>query len=721
MKDIRQSKLYKSFNAKFDVDIKIKDGQKQISNMPSWSNIKTDMTSNRDNIAIISGKVNDIVVIDLDKPKEGEIDGIRYFEDNVCKIEKLNTLITKSIRGGFHIYYKYNNKLKSGVRIKDINKDISIDIRSDKTCLFEGRGYELYNDVEELLPVPEKFLKLLKREKEREKYDETIGKEQVQKEGIELILNSLHSDYFDNYLKWFNVLCVLKNIGVDIEVAKNFSKLSLKYDEQCFNKIWNYIEVREKPTIGTLYHYMRQSVGKNKYDYIMKKLKDLTIKDPELTKLNLSDFECYKLFVEKYNNKLLTDTDGNIFICNEFGIWNSIKKDSLKLYKIIEEFYNYLKENNYEYSLDKSNKRVEFINNIVIYLQKEDLKFDSNPYILGFKNGVVDLLKKEFRIAKPEEYIYLTTGYDFVKKETFNNIDKFFNDIFDSNEIKEYFLNSHCLSLEKLNREQTIIFYVGYLASNGKSLTCSLFKKAFGNLGVRFPTNLLTEGRENASNSNSALMVLKDKLFSYCSEPEEGKKININIVKEISGDIMSGRQLYKEQTEFTIFSSIVLCCNTLPELDGVDNGIKRRIRAISFNNVFTNNPVKPNERKLTVFSNEEIEELKHELINLLIDKYYNLYLNNYEYNIPEEVKVLSQDIINDSNTLEDFILESFEYKEGEYVKLKDIKQILLQNKIKINLSSLKNKFKQLLNVDYVKEKRINGDKVYNFFINLTIN
>lgn len=99
------------------------------------------------------------------------------------------------------------------------------------------------------------------------------------------------------------------------------------------------------------------------------------------------------------------DTDGNIFICNEFGIWNSIKKDNLRLYKIIEEFYNYLKENNYEYSLDKSNKRVEFINNIVIYLQKEDLNFDSNPYILGFKNGVVDLLKKEFRIAKPEEYI----------------------------------------------------------------------------------------------------------------------------------------------------------------------------------------------------------------------------------------------------------------------------------------------------------------------------
>jgi hypothetical protein len=232
MKDIRQSKLYKSFNAKFDVDIKIKEnGEKEISNMPSWANIKTDMTSNRDNIAIISGKVNDIVVIDLDKPKEGEIDGIRYFEDNVCKIEKLNTLITKSIRGGFHIYYKYNNKLKSGVRIKDINKDISIDIRSDKSCLFEGKGYELYNDAEELLPVPEKFIKLLKREKEREKYDETIGKEQVHIEGIELILNSLHSDYFDNYLKWFNVLCVLKNIGVDIEVAKNFSKLSLKYDE----------------------------------------------------------------------------------------------------------------------------------------------------------------------------------------------------------------------------------------------------------------------------------------------------------------------------------------------------------------------------------------------------------------------------------------------------------------------------------------------------------
>jgi len=143
VKDIRDSVLYKTIGAKFDVELNYVNGKKIIKPMPKWKTITTDVTSDRDNIAIRTGKINNIICIDLDKPKDGELDGIRYFEDNVGKIEELNTLVTKTIGGGYHIYYKYTNKLKSTVKLVNVGITISIDSRNDDAIAFEGKSYDL--------------------------------------------------------------------------------------------------------------------------------------------------------------------------------------------------------------------------------------------------------------------------------------------------------------------------------------------------------------------------------------------------------------------------------------------------------------------------------------------------------------------------------------------------------------------------------------------------
>ena len=64
MATIKESVIYDSLKAKFDVDINIINGERKVSNMPKWAEIKTDVTSGRDNIGIITGKINDITVID---------------------------------------------------------------------------------------------------------------------------------------------------------------------------------------------------------------------------------------------------------------------------------------------------------------------------------------------------------------------------------------------------------------------------------------------------------------------------------------------------------------------------------------------------------------------------------------------------------------------------------------------------------------------------------
>ena len=50
-------------------------------------------------------------------------------------------------------------------------------------------------------------------------------------------------------------------------------------------------------------------------------------------------------------------------------------------------------------------------------------KMDQNPYLLGFKNGVVDFKEKCFRVGYPEDYITKSTKMDYIPKEKIKNYD----------------------------------------------------------------------------------------------------------------------------------------------------------------------------------------------------------------------------------------------------------------------------------------------------------
>ena len=61
-----------------------------------------------------------------------------------------------------------------------------------------------------------------------------------------------------------------------------------------------------------------------------------------------------------------------------------------------------------------------------------------------------------------------------------------------------------------------------------------------------------------------------------------------------------------------------------PNLDKVDEGIKRRIIIIPFDITFVDNPTRDFEEKKIDFSIDEKEELKNSFLNLMINNYVKL-------------------------------------------------------------------------------------------------
>jgi phage/plasmid-associated DNA primase len=79
--------------------------------------------------------------------------------------------------------------------------------------------------------------------------------------------------------------------------------------------------------------------------------------------------------------------------------------------------------------------------------------------------------------------------------------------------------------------------------------------------------------------------------------------------------------------EFTGNFLTLLVCNNIPDCDDIDAAFSKRLRCINFPNHFTENPTKPNEKKLISNINENFEKWKYDMMKLLID-YYKIYVKD---------------------------------------------------------------------------------------------
>ena len=239
-----------------------------------------------------------------------------------------------------------------------------------------------------------------------------------------------------------------------------------------------------------------------------------------------------------------------------------------------------------------------------------------------------------------------------------------------------------------------------------------------GNFSYRFPTNLLTSSRENAESGNPAMMKFKNKRFAYCSEPDASRKVNINNIKEITGDELSCRALYSgDQEEFKTGASIFVCSQSPLDLDKVDNGFRRRIITIPYDISFVDHPTKPNERKRIDFTREQKDNLKYSMLDLLTSNLIDLFNtnNNFKFEIPERFTSYKNDYLEDIDELTNFIKETIEFKEGERIKASEVLQHI-RNEFKKGVlpQEIKSKIKNIFGVEHIKR----GDG--NYYLNIQL-
>ena len=227
-------------------------------------------------------------------------------------------------------------------------------------------------------------------------------------------------------------------------------------------------------------------------------------------------------------------------------------------------------------------------------------KMDQNPYLLGFKNGVVDFKEKCFRVGYPEDYITKSTKMDYIPREKIKNydakrkeIEDYMESLFPIPELRNYMWDHLASTLIGINHDQTFNIYTGS-GSNGKSILVNLMEEILGDYKGTVPLQLITDKRSCIGRASPEVAQLVGIRYAVIQEPSKGDSINEGPLKEITGgDPLTARALYKNSFTFQPQFKLVVCTNTLLDVKSNDDGTWRRIRVCDFMSKFADDVNSP--------------------------------------------------------------------------------------------------------------------------------
>ena len=238
-------------------------------------------------------------------------------------------------------------------------------------------------------------------------------------------------------------------------------------------------------------------------------------------------------------------------------------------------------------------------------------KLNSQPYLIGFANGVVNLRAErvgkdgateyfcQFREGKPEDYITFQAGrwsakqcdpIDYVAYREDDpeqaEIDDFMSKVFPRADLRAYMWRKLASCLEGTNREQKYDTWIG-VGGNGKSKLVDLMSMSLGDYAVSLQSTVLTRKRPDSGAANPDLMAVRCRRFIYMAEPDDGEPLNTSRMKQFTGeDVVEARGLFEDQSKFQINGKMFMLCNKFPAVHAMDRGTWRRIMAVPFESKF---------------------------------------------------------------------------------------------------------------------------------------
>lgn len=638
------------------------------------------------NIGVLCGEISKIVILDTDKLKDGEknaVDGVKLWHKCVKKFGLPKTPICITGGGGYHIYFKYNEKtanLRGGTRVLKNSKGIGI-----KWDLLTTKGKDSYSYAvapPSIHPVTNKEYRWMENTFSYEPIEMPswlyklltrglIGKPEIpkpaltfrtdvgdfSKEEVEARVNLL--EITKSYEDWIKIGFYLKGCSIvlddeewGLDLYDQFSQKDIDkypgFDE--IEKKWNTIKgIDPASSFGSLCK-MAKTDDPDEFKKLRKKslVEDSFVYDDEGCQIRLFEKEGSDKFVYCLGTLYIYDERTGMYSLdiNVLYYYLTKNKECLKLVTGTTKEGNPISTRGYGTNASLQKKVEQFVrmksSNDDWLLQTAE----SSRYFLLFRDGIYDMKNNVFTKGfNPNIVFHTRVPHNFPERNE--------KDI-------EYAMELSFKSLFK-NPEQTIIplscalagdisvkkFYMGIGNTNrGKSGLIKMLISAFGNVIGEFNAECFAFNSKSGQDEELKLKWAVHNRYSrvlVSSETTMKKEFDGNAIKKHSsgGDTIIGRSLYGADIKFVPYYTIFLFVNDRPKIVPFDDAVEKRIEFIDFPYEFTDTPVASHHKKKKDDLNKLINETMFisGFIHILLDG-YQTYLKSglpkFDQNIREK-------------------------------------------------------------------------------------
>lgn len=297
--------------------------------------------------------------------------------------------------------------------------------------------------------------------------------------------------------------------------------------------------------------------------------------------------------------------------------------------------------------------------------------FDSNPDIVNFSNGLLNIKTREFKEHTSDYYSTNQLAYDYDSNAKCPSFEEFLHDVFEDDEERVKLMQQILgyIWLKEVKVQKGFIFLGN--GSNGKSVLASVMQHLYSKESLSSTPLSLLEKR-------FGLQEMPGKLLNISSENEFEKEFNTeNFKKLTSGDPMSVEMKYQDSYTTTLYTKLIILLNRLMDSDDTSDGYFRRLVIVPFNKRYYE--LKQGEEPkqgISYMDVDLVDKLLKELpgiFNFSLEGLHDLMSHDYQFVRSSASEAELEKYKARQNPVITFIEDCIEYQPGGKIRRPDIK------------------------------------------------
>lgn len=236
-------------------------------------------------------------------------------------------------------------------------------------------------------------------------------------------------------------------------------------------------------------------------------------------------------------------------------------------------------------SSEAANKLNAISKHAAAYMEVATAELDADRFAINVENGTLRIRRDPeadcitFQKHEQKDLITKLAPVHYDPAATCPLFDKFLAEVQPRETSRRFLMQWFGLSLTGDTSEQKLVFNYGK-GKNGKSTLLEAIANVAGDYGKALPIEtFLDQGRaRNAGQATPDLAILPGVRLLRTSEPERGAKLAEALIKlATGGDPIQARHLNRDYFEFVPQFKLTMSGNYRPKIEGVDEGIWRRV------------------------------------------------------------------------------------------------------------------------------------------------